>query len=164
MRNRGEHVFLGRLQLAAHRQFMGKHVQQHFGVGVGVDVTQVGLVDLLGQLLDVGQVAVVRQGDAVRRVDVERLGLGRGGAAGGRVTHVTDADTADQALHVALLEDVAHQAVILAQEQPAVMAGHDTGSVLAAVLEDRKRVIQRLIDVRLTDDTDDATHATQPLL
>ncbi|MCY1389795.1 hypothetical protein D9M71_45990 [compost metagenome] len=44
------------------------------------------------------------------------------------------------------------------------MAGHDTGSVLAAVLEDRKRVIQRLIDVRLTDDTDDATHVTQPLL
>ena len=29
---------------------------------------------------------------------------------------------------------------------------------------DSRRVIQRLIDVRLTDDTDDATHATQPLL
>ncbi len=143
---------------------MGEHVQQYFRVGVGVDVTQVGLVDLLGQLFDVGQVAVVCQGDAVRRVDVERLGLGRGRAARSRVAHVADADVADQALHVALLEHVAHQAIILAQEQPAVMAGHDTGSVLAAVLEDRKRVIQRLIDVRLTDDTDDATHATQPLL
>src|SRR4051812_8600924 len=44
------------------------------------------------------------------------------------------------------------------------MAGHDTGSVLAAVLEDGERVIKRLIDVRLADDTDDATHATQPLL
>ncbi|MCY1349374.1 hypothetical protein D9M69_355600 [compost metagenome] len=44
------------------------------------------------------------------------------------------------------------------------MAGHDTGSVLAAMLKDGKRVIQRLIDVRLTDDTDDATHVTQPLL
>jgi hypothetical protein len=32
------------------------------------------------------------------------------------------------------------------------------------VLEHGKRVIQRLIDVRLTDDTDDATHVTQPLL
>ena len=42
----GKHVFLGRLQLAAHRQLMGEHVEQHFRVGVGVDVAQVGLVDL----------------------------------------------------------------------------------------------------------------------
>jgi hypothetical protein len=77
---------------------------------------------------------------------------------------MADTHVADQALHVPLLEDVAHQTIVLAQEQPAVMAGHDTGSVLAAVLEDRKRVIQRLIDVRLTDNTGDATHATQPLL
>ena len=34
---------------------------------------------------------------------------------------------------------------------------------VAAVLQDGKRVVQRLIDVRLTDDTNDATHATQPL-
>jgi hypothetical protein len=71
---------------------------------------------------------------------------------------------ANQALHVALMKDITHQAVILAQKQPAIMASHNTGSILAAVLEDGKRVIQRLIDVRLTDDTDDATHVTQPLL
>ncbi|MNG92921.1 hypothetical protein D3C79_518680 [compost metagenome] len=114
--NRSEHVFFGRLQLATHRQLMGEHVQQHFRVGVGVDVAQVGLVDLLGQLLDVGQVAVVRQGDAIGRVDVERLGLGRGRAARRRVAHVADTHVTDQALHVALLEHVTHQAIILAQE------------------------------------------------
>jgi len=76
---------------------------------------------------------------------------------------MTDADIAEQLLHVALLEDIAHQAVILAQEQLAAMTGHDTGSVLATMLKHGKRVIQRLIDVRLTDHTDDATHATQPL-
>uniref|UniRef100_UPI0005BAB298 hypothetical protein n=1 Tax=Pseudomonas aeruginosa TaxID=287 RepID=UPI0005BAB298 len=38
-------------------------------------------------------------------------------------------DAADQALHVALLEDVADQAVVLAQVQLIVMAGDDTGSV-----------------------------------
>lgn len=56
------------------------------------------------------------QSDAIRGVDVERLGLGRGRAARSRVAHMADADVAHQALHVALLEHVAHQAIILAQE------------------------------------------------
>jgi len=72
---------------------------------------------------------------------------------------VADAHVADQALHMALLKDIANQAVILAQKQPAVMARNDTGCILAAVLQYGKRVIQRLIDVRLTDDADNATHA-----
>jgi hypothetical protein len=71
---------------------------------------------------------------------------------------------ADQALHVALMEDIAHQAIVLAQKQPPLMTGYNTGSILAAVLEDGQAVIQRLIDVRFTDDTDNATHVTQPLL
>ncbi|MNY33250.1 hypothetical protein D3C86_1675180 [compost metagenome] len=62
------------------------------------------------------------------------------------------------------MKDVAHQAIVLAQEQPAVMTGDDTGSILAAVLEDGQAVIQRLIDVRFTDDTDNATHVPQPLV
>ena len=132
--DRGEHVILGGLQLAALGQLMGEHVEQHFRVGIGVHMTQVGLVDFLGQLLDVGQVAVVRQGNAIGRVDIERLGLGRAGAAGGRVAHMADAHMANQALHMALLEDIAHQAVVLTQKQAAIMAGDDTGSILAAVL------------------------------
>ena len=131
----GENVLFGRLQLAALGQLVGEHVEQHFRVGTGVDVTQIGFVDLFGQLFNVGEVTVVRQGDAVRRVDVERLSFGRRRAAGGRVADVTDTHVADQTLHVTLLEHVTHQAIILAQEQPAIMAGHDTGSVLAAVLE-----------------------------
>jgi hypothetical protein len=62
------------------------------------------------------------------------------------------------------VEHIAHQTIVFAQKQPAIMAGDDTGSVLAAMLEYGKRVIQRLIDVRLTDDADDATHATNPYL
>jgi len=77
---------------------------------------------------------------------------------------MADAHMANQTLHMALLEDIAHQAVVLAQEQAAIMAGDNTGSILAAVLEDGEPVIQRLIDVRFTDDTDNAAHVTQPLL
>jgi hypothetical protein len=159
-----KHIFLGWLQLASLGQLVGKHVEQHFRIGIGVHMAQVGLVDLLGQLLDIGQVAVMRQGDAIRRVDVERLRFSRRGAARSRVAHMTDAHMANQALHVALLEHVAHQAIVLAQEQAAIMTGDNTGSILAAVLEDGQPVIQRLIDVRFTDDTDNAAHVTQPLL
>ncbi|MNM92005.1 hypothetical protein D3C81_1043230 [compost metagenome] len=76
---------------------------------------------------------------------------------------MADADVADQALHVPGVEHVAYQAVVLAQEQPPLVTGYNAGSILAAMLKDGKRVVQRLIDVRLTDDTNDATHATQPL-
>ncbi|MNY83218.1 hypothetical protein D3C86_2258370 [compost metagenome] len=58
----------------------------------------------------------MRQGDAVGRVDVERLGLSRGRTARGRVTHMANAHVADQALHVTLMEHVTHQAIVLAQE------------------------------------------------
>ncbi|MCY1172656.1 hypothetical protein D9M73_127960 [compost metagenome] len=131
-----ENVFFSRLQLAALGQFVREHVEQYFRIGTGVDVAQVRFVNLLGQLFNVGQVTVMRQGDAVRRVDVKRLSFSRRRAARGRITHMANAHVTDQALHVTLLEHVTHQAVILAQEQPAIMAGHDTGSVLAAVLED----------------------------
>ena len=125
-------------------------------------MAQIGFVDLAGQLLDVGQVAVVRQGDAIGRVDVERLRLGGAGAAGGGIAHVGDAHVADQVLHVPLLEDIADQAVVFAQEEFTVQAGDDTGGILTAMLKDGERVVQRLVDVRLAHDTYDATHVTRP--
>ena len=54
---------------------MGEHVEQHFRIGIGVDVAQIGSEQVAAQLIGVGQVAVVRQGDAVGTVYIERLGL-----------------------------------------------------------------------------------------
>ena len=62
------------------------------------------------------------------------------------------------AQHVALLEDVAHQAVLLAHEQLAFVAGHDAGGVLATMLQHRQRVIDLLVGGRVPDDADDAAH------
>ena len=45
-------------------QLVGKHVEQHFAVGLGVHMAQVLGIDLLVQLGGVGEVAVVRQYDA----------------------------------------------------------------------------------------------------
>lgn len=54
-------------------QLVREDVEQHFRIGAGVDVTQIRREQLLLELVGVGQVAVVRQRDAVRRVDIERL-------------------------------------------------------------------------------------------
>jgi hypothetical protein len=39
--------------------------------------------------------------------------------------------------HVMLLEDIAHQTLTLADEQLALLRGHDSGSILPAVLQYR---------------------------
>ncbi len=119
-------------------QLAGEHVEQDFRIGGGVDVAAVAFEQLLAQLMGVGQVAVVGQGDAVRRVDVERLGLRGAGAAGGRVTHVADPHIALQALHMAGLKHIVHQAVGLTQTEAVVcINGDDARSILPTVLKHR---------------------------
>ena len=57
-----------------------------------------------------------------------------------------------------LLENVTHQAVALVHtEVPS--AGHDARSILAAVLQHRQGVIERLINRTVPDDADNAAHA-----
>ena len=146
------------LALAALVQLVGEHVQQHFGIRGGVDMAQIGTVEVLGERLGIGQVAVMGQGQAVGRVDVERLRLRGAGAAGGGVTHVTDAHVADQAAHVAVAEYVPDHAVVLAQEQPVPVAGDDAGGVLSPVLKNRQSVINRLVDVGVADNANNAAH------
>jgi len=78
-------------------------------------------------LLRVDQIAVVRQRDAVRRIGIKRLCLIRVRAAGGGIAHMTDADVAGQGKHVAGVEDIAHETVVLAQKQlrgAAARSGH----------------------------------------
>ena len=78
-------------------QFRGKHVQQHLGIGLAVQVTPILTDQHLGELGGIGQVAVVREADAVGRVHVERLRLGSAVTAGGRVAHVADTLITQQA-------------------------------------------------------------------
>ena len=61
------------VRAGAFLQFVREHVQQDLGVGIRVDVPPVDAEHLALELLRVRQVAVVAQGDAERRVDVERL-------------------------------------------------------------------------------------------
>ncbi|MNN67152.1 hypothetical protein D3C81_1827720 [compost metagenome] len=103
----------------------------------------------LAQLLPVGQVAVMRQDDAVRGVDVERLRLFLArGRAGGRVAHLADARGARQAAHVAGTENVAHQAVGLVHVESTAVGGGDAGSILSAMLQQQQAVVNQLVDRR----------------
>ena len=63
--------------LGCRLHFVRQHVEQHLGIRTGVDVPPVETEHLFLQLLGVGQVAVVRKHQAKRRIDVERLRLGR---------------------------------------------------------------------------------------
>ena len=111
------------------------------------------------ELARIGEVAVVREADAVRRIHVERLGFGGAVAAGGRIAHVAHADVALELLHVVLLEHVAHQALALAHEQLAVGDRGDARGVLPAMLEHRQGVIDPLIDSAGSDDSGNAAHS-----
>src|SRR5690606_9998900 len=110
------------------------------------------------ELLRVDEVAVVREADAERRIHVERLRFGRARGARRRITHMADADVAAQPQHVALLEHVAHEPVALARVQPAVRLRDDTRRILTAVLQDRQRIVERLVDRLMADDSDYSAH------
>src|SRR5471032_1013877 len=138
--------------------FVGQHVQQHFRVGVGVDVAAVVLEHLFFELFPVGQVAVVGQGNAERRVDVERLRFLFAGRAGGRIAAVADARVALQRTHIAGAENVTHQAVGLVHGKHTAVIGRDPRRILAAVLQQQQSVVQQLIDRLMGNDADDATH------
>ena len=57
-------------------QLMRQHIEQHFRIGIGVDMAQIQPEQLFLQLLGVGQIAIVRQHQAERQIDVKRLRFG----------------------------------------------------------------------------------------
>jgi hypothetical protein len=139
-------------------QLVREDVEQHLRIRAGMQVTLVSAREHLGERGRVGQVAVVCQADPVRRVDVERLRFARSRAARRRVAHVSQSEIPAQRQHVALFEDIAHEPVRLARVQRAAFESHDAGRVLAAMLEYREGVIQRLVDRAVTRDADEAAH------
>ena len=72
---------------------------------------------------------------------------------------MADAEGADEALHVLLMEHIADQAVAFPEVQLVAVAGDDARRVLTAMLQHRKRVIELLIDVLVTYDSNDAAHS-----
>ena len=57
-----------------------------------------------------------------------------------------DAAGAEQAAHVARAEHVAHHAAALVHMEGGALRSHDTGSILAAVLQHQQPVVKDLVD------------------
>ena len=111
------------------------------------------------ELFGVGEIAVVAEHDAERRIHVQRLRFRRIlSRAGGGIAAVCDADVAEQLAHVACAEHVAHEAAALVHVKRAALGGYDPGRILPAMLQHQQAVVEQLIDRRLGDDTDDSTH------
>ncbi len=157
-----EHRLRRQVVVALALQFVGEHVEQDLGIGARVQVPPILANQQVFQLFRIRQVAVVREADAVRRVDVERLRLGNTRRARRRIAHVTDAGAARQRQHVTRAEDVADQPRGLARAQHATVVDRDSRGVLATVLQHGERVIDRLIDRRVTHDSNDSAHRNCP--
>jgi hypothetical protein len=76
---------------------------------------------------------------------------------------MADAHGALQPQHVAGVEDIAYQAVILAQIKPAFVTGDNTRRILSTMLQNGETVIQILVYVFRSDNTDYAAHLSTPL-
>ncbi|MNI32218.1 hypothetical protein D3C73_861240 [compost metagenome] len=140
-------------------QLVRQHVQQHFGIGIRVDVAAVDAVERFTQFAPVGQVAVVGKHDAERGVDVERLGLFLAGAgARSGIADLADAGRTGQRPHVARTENVAHQAVSLVHIELVALRRRDARGVLPAMLQQQQAVIEQLVDRPAPDDPYDSTH------
>ena len=111
------------------------------------------------QLARIGEIAVVRQADAIGRVHIERLGFRGAVTASRRIANMAHAHVALELLHVVLLEDIAHQPTALAHEQLAFGDGRDARRVLATVLQYRQCVIDALIDRAGSDDSGNTAHS-----
>ncbi len=143
-------------------QLVRQHVDQQLGVGVGVEVPTIDVEQLVGEFARVGQVAVVHQHDAVRRVHVERLSLLLLlGVAPCGIAHVAQAHRAEQAAHVAGAVRLAHLALGLLHVDDAAVGGRDARRILAAMLQQGERVVDLLIDGARRDDADDAAHVAE---
>src|SRR3954452_24741064 len=87
------------------------------------------------QFSRVREITVMAETDSVGRVDEERLCFGGRIAARGGITHMADANVALERQHVPMLEHIAHQSGLLAQEKLAVVTSHDACRILSAVLK-----------------------------
>ena len=140
-----------------------QHIEQHFRIGIGVDVAQIFHEQLLLQFFGIGQVAVMAEHNSEWRIHIEWLRLvviHR--RTGSRITHMRNPRVSGKRTHVAGAEHVAHQTVALVQMKGAPVQRRDTGGILTAMLQDLQAVIQQLIGWRMRNDSENATHDFYP--
>ena len=103
---------------------------------------------LVAQLADVDEVAVVPERDGARAPVVEeRLRVRPGRRAGRRVARVADRDLAAEAVKLLLVEHLRDEPEVAHPRQPAVLGDRDPRRLLAAVLEREEAEVREARDV-----------------
>ena len=109
--------------------------------------------------MGVGQVPVVHQHQAIRRIHIKGLCLffaeriTRGG-----VTHLTQAVVTGQGAHVAGTKHITHHPLGLVHEELTVELRDDARGILSPVLQQQQGVINQLVHRCVACNADDATH------
>ena len=76
-----------------------------------------------------------------------------------RVSHVSDTCIADEVSHITCAKDVAHESLGLKKRKAVPLHRADAGSILPAMLQQKKRIIDLLIDRTVCEDSDNAAHS-----
>src|SRR3990172_8699614 len=142
---------------------MGEYIQQYFRIGLSIDMPKIFPEQMISQLHRIGQITVMCKADSKWRVYVERLRLCRAFGAGSWITYMTDTHVTLETQHVLSTKYVAHQTIGLAQEKTSFVTGHDPGSILSAVLQHGKAVVNRLVYRAPSGDSNNATHDLLPV-
>lgn len=71
---------------------------------------------------------------------------------------MTDSHVAHKRLHVALLKDIAHQAIAFPQMQLVPLTGDHARGILATMLQHRQRIVELLINRLVSYETDYPAH------
>ena len=128
-------------------QLVGQHIEQHFRIGLGIDVPPIEAKHLFLELSRIGEVAVVSQRQTEGRIDVKGLRLLIvSGRPGGRITHMRNPAAPWQSPHIPSAKDIANLPTALVHREGLAVRGGDAGGILAAMLQQEQSVIEKLID------------------
>jgi hypothetical protein len=134
-------------------------VHEHLRVAVALEDGSAGF-ELVPELVGVGQVAVVADGQrAARVVDGEGLGVLDVGAPGGRVADVADGDAPGELGELVLREGVLHEAHRAVRVERLAVGRDDAARLLPAVLERVQTEVGHVGRLGMTEDAEDAAHA-----
>ena len=151
---------LGRLdRRQALIQIVADEVQHRLGVGLGLELVALG-GELVAQLLEVLDDAVVHDGDALVHV---RVGVALDRLAVRRPARVAEAGAALQGLVGEPQLQVLELALGAAAVEMAVLDGGDARRVVAAILEPPQRVDEVARHRLLPENADDAAHDFAPV-
>ena len=146
---------LGRLdRRQALIQVVGDEMQHRLGVGLGLEHVALG-GELLAQLLEVLDDAVVHDGDALVHV---RMGVALDRLAVRRPARVADAGASLQGLVGEPQLEVLELALGAPAVEMAVLDGGDAGGIIAAIFEPPQRVDEIARHRLLSKNADDAAH------